>query len=139
MADAAIKSLTRLRPDSGEAHIALARHLYWSSRDYYRAREELKLAQKSLPNDSIGFFILASIDRRQGRWAESTKNFERSVELDPQNPGIFPQLPVTYVCLRRYADAQRVLDRAIALAPKDPTMRVHRDFIELACSRRIRD
>jgi serine/threonine protein kinase/Flp pilus assembly protein TadD len=132
MADPAIQSLTRLRPDSGEAHIALARHLYWGYRDYDHAREELKLALKSLPNDSMAFFIFASIDRRQGRWAESIKNFERSVELDPQNPGIFPQLPVTYVCLRRYADAERVLDRAIALAPKDSTMRVHRDFIELA-------
>src|SRR5206468_4447421 len=29
MADAAIQSLTRLRPDSGEAHLSLAKHLYW--------------------------------------------------------------------------------------------------------------
>jgi serine/threonine protein kinase/Flp pilus assembly protein TadD len=127
MADAAIQSLTRLRPNSGEAHLALAKHLYWGYRDYDRAREELKLAQKSLPNDSMAFFILASIDRRQGRWAESIKNFERSVELDPQNLSILPQLPVIYACLRRYADAER----AIALAPKDSTMRANRDFIEL--------
>ena len=51
MADAAIRSLTRLRPNSGEAHLALAKHLYWGYLDYDRAREELKLAQKSLPNE----------------------------------------------------------------------------------------
>jgi TolB-like protein/Flp pilus assembly protein TadD len=131
MADAAIQSLTRLRPDSGEAHIALARHLYWGSRDYDRAREELKLAQKSLPNDSMAFHILACIDRRQGRWVGSNKNFERAIELDPQNPSNILQLAENYQSLRRYADADRVLDRAIAVAPKDSAMRAKRDFIEL--------
>src|SRR5205814_6892056 len=29
MADGAIQSLARLRPNSGEAHLALAKHLYW--------------------------------------------------------------------------------------------------------------
>src|SRR4029453_5490982 len=29
LADAAIQSLTRLLPNSGEAHLALAKHLYW--------------------------------------------------------------------------------------------------------------
>ena len=130
MADAAIQSLTRLRPDSDEAHLALATHLYWGYRDYERARQELKLAQKSLPNDSMAFFILASIDRRQGRWAESTKNFERAIELDPQNPSILSQPAENYQCLRRYADAERVLDRRIALSPNDSAMRAKRALIE---------
>jgi serine/threonine-protein kinase len=131
MADAAIQSLTRLLPNSGEAHLALAKHLYWGYLDYDRAREELKLAQQSLPNDPLSFEILGFIDRRQGRWAESTKNLERAIELDPQNGGILKQLADSYVCLRRYADAKRVLDRVIALAPKDSSMRAYRDSIEL--------
>src|SRR5207247_1565188 len=53
LADAAIQSLLRLRPNSGEAHLALAKHWYWGYHDYDRAREELNLAQKSLPNDSL--------------------------------------------------------------------------------------
>jgi TolB-like protein/class 3 adenylate cyclase/Flp pilus assembly protein TadD len=131
MADAAIQSLTRLRPNSGEAHLALARHLYWGYLDYDHAREELKLAQQSLPNDVLSFEILGFIDRRQGRWAESTKNLERAIELDPQNSGFLKQLADSYVCLRRYADAERVLDRAIAVAPKDSNMRAYRAAIEL--------
>jgi hypothetical protein len=47
MADAAIQALVRLRPDSGEAHLSLAKHLYWGYLDYDRARTELRLAQKS--------------------------------------------------------------------------------------------
>jgi TolB-like protein/class 3 adenylate cyclase/Flp pilus assembly protein TadD len=131
MADAAIQSLARLLPNSGEAHLALAKHLYWGYRDYDRARNELKQAQKSLPNDPLSFEILAYIDRRQGRWAESTKNLERAIELDPQNRNVLQQLASSYLCLRRYADAERVLDRAITLDPKDSAMRALRDLTEL--------
>jgi serine/threonine-protein kinase len=130
-AEAAIQSLTRLRPNSGEAHLALAKHLYWGYLNYDRAREELKLAQQGLPNDPLVFEILGFIDRRQGRWAESTKNLERAVELDPRNADFLKQLADSYVCLRQYADAERVLDRAIAVAPKDSTTRAYRASIEL--------
>src|SRR5205823_3671042 len=85
LADSAIQSLTRLRPDSGEAHLALANHLYLGYLDYDHAREELKLAQQSLPNDPLVFEILGYIDRRQGRWAESTKSLERVIALDPKD------------------------------------------------------
>jgi len=131
MADAAIQSLARLRPDSGEAHLAVAKHLYWGYLDYDHAREELKLAQQSLPNDPSSFEILGFIDRRQGRWAESTKNLKRAIELDPQNRDFLKQLADSYVLLRQYADAERVLDRAIAIAPKDSNMRAYRASIEL--------
>jgi TolB-like protein/class 3 adenylate cyclase/Tfp pilus assembly protein PilF len=131
MADAAIQSLARLRPNSGEVHLALAKHLYWGYLDYDHARGELRLAQKSLPNDPLSFEILGFIDRRQSRWVESTKNLERAIELDPQNSGFLKQLADSYVCLRRYADAERVLDRAIAVAPKDSNMRAYRAAIEL--------
>jgi serine/threonine-protein kinase len=131
MADAAIQSLNRLRPNTGEVHLAVAKHLYWGYLDYDHAREELTLAQQSLPNEPLVFEILGFIDRRQGRWAESTKNLERAIELDPQNVDFLKQLADSYVCLRQYADAERVLDRAIAVAPKDSNARAFRASIEL--------
>src|SRR5262249_2345030 len=120
--------------DSGEAHLALARHLYWGYLDYNRAREELSLAQKGLPNEPQAFLLAGFIDRRQGRWAESTKNLERAAEIDPQNPsaaGFFQQLAGSYQYLRRYSDAVRLLDRAIALSPKDAALRAERARVEL--------
>ena len=131
MADAAIQTLTRLRPNSGEARLALAKHLYWGYLDYDQARDELKLAQQRLPNDPLSFEILGFIDRRQGRWAESTKNLERAIELDPQNGGFLKQLADSYLWLRQYASAERVLDRAIALVPKEANIRAYRASIEL--------
>ena len=131
MADAAIQSLARLRPNSGEAHLAIATHLYLGYHDYDHARAELDLAQKSLPNDPLPFQLAGYIDRRQSRWAESTKNLERAVELDPQNPAFLEQNARSYECLRRYADAERALDRALALTPKDAALRCFRADIEL--------
>ena len=131
LADAAIQSLTRLLPNSGEARLALAKHLYWGYLDYDRARSELSLAQKSLPNEPWAFVLAGYIDRRQGRWAESTKNLERAVELDPQDPAILQQLALSYDALRRYADADRVYSRAIAVSPKDAALRAARAEVEL--------
>jgi len=131
MADAAIRAVARLLPDSGEAHLALAKHLYWGYHDYDRARKELTLAQKSLPNDPWAFVLAGYIDRRQGRWAESIKNLEHAVELDPQNPHVLQQIASTYSLLRRYADQERALDRAIAVTPKEAVLRASRAEVEL--------
>ena len=62
MADAAIQSLARVRPDSGEAHLALAMHLYLVYFDYDRARAEVGLAKKSLPKRS-GYFLARRLHR----------------------------------------------------------------------------
>jgi TolB-like protein/Flp pilus assembly protein TadD len=130
MAEAAIQSLARLRPNSGEAHLARAKHYYFGYLDYDRARVELDLAMKALPNGPLAFQLAGFIDRRQSRWTESTKNLERAVELDPQNPFVLQQIARSYECLRRYADAERALDRAIALAPKEAATRTARAEIE---------
>jgi TolB-like protein/class 3 adenylate cyclase/Tfp pilus assembly protein PilF len=131
MADEAIHSLTRLLPNSGEAHLALAKHLYWGYLDYDRARNELSLAQKSLPNEPWAFVLAGYIDRRQGRWDESTENLERAVELDPQDPAVLDQLAGSYRYLRRYADEKRVFDHAIAISSKDAALQASRAAIEL--------
>src|SRR2546430_2057966 len=105
--------------------------LYWGYRDHDHAREELNFAQKSLPNDPLPFLLAGYIDRRQSRWDESTNNLERAIELDPQNPVFLEQVARSYQCLRRYADAEKALDRAVALAPKDANMRASRAETEL--------
>jgi serine/threonine-protein kinase len=131
MADAAIQSLARLRRNSAEVHRALGEHLYRCFYDYDHARHELILAKESLPNDPLLLQLLGFMDRRQGRWAESTKNLERVSELDPRNSYILQQIAYSHLLLRRYADAQPFLARAVALAPQDSNMRAFRAEIEL--------
>ena len=131
MADAAIQSLRRLRPDAGETHLALARHLYFGYFDYDRARQELAAAQQSLPNNAEAFVLTAYINRRQGRWEDSIKNFERAAQLDPRNVYILQQFAETYNALRRYADTDAVLDRALAIVPSDTFIRTQRAKVAL--------
>src|SRR5881227_85819 len=133
LAEAAVQTALRLRPNQGEAHLALAHHLYQGYLDYDRARAELAIAQRTLPNDPFIFVVAGIMDRRQGRWAESTRNLERVIELDPRNSYAFQNLSFNYQDLRRYADMAAVLDRALAIAPKDVHMRVERALVDLDC------
>ncbi len=127
LADDAIRALQRLRPDSGEAHLALAKHLYWGYQDYDHARRELLLARLSLPNDPLCFLLLGYIDRRQGRWNESISNMRDALELDPRNPRnlvVLDQLTKTYICLRDYHHAREILQRSLEISPADLSTRM---------------
>jgi serine/threonine protein kinase/tetratricopeptide (TPR) repeat protein len=130
MAKAAIDSAFRLRPDSGEAHLALGWHLYWGFSDYDRARAELAVAQQNLPNNPQAFELAGLIDRRQGRWAEATYNFERACELDPRSIPYLATLATTYLRLHEYDQMARAIDRIIALAPDRNKPRIIRASIE---------
>jgi TolB-like protein/Tfp pilus assembly protein PilF len=132
LADAAIQSLRRLRPDAGETHLALARHLYFGYLDYDHARQELSAAHQALPNNAEAFLLTAFIDRRQGRWEDSINNFERASQLDPRDVYILQQFSETYNALRRYTDTGAVLDRALTIAPNDIFMRTQRAKVGLS-------
>src|SRR5438034_4509981 len=131
LANTAIQTALRLRPGSGEAHLALAEHLYRGYLDYEHALAELALARRTLPNDPLVFELIGFITRRQGRWEESTTALKRALELDPRNLFFLQQLSFTYEFQRRYRDLAEVLDRALKLAPSDPDTRVARALIDL--------
>src|SRR4029450_7670661 len=131
LADAAIQSLRRLRPNAGETHLALAKHFYWGHLDYDRARKELTAAQQALPNNALAFLLAAYIDRRQGRWEDSVQNFDRAAKLDPRNASILQQFSLAYENLRRYADVAATLDRALMLVPNDVFLRTQRAGVAL--------
>jgi len=124
LANAAIQNAARLQPDAGEVHLALALYAYQGFREYDRARAELDLARRTLPNNADVYFVTALIDRRQGRWEEATRNLERAIELDPRNFGILSETAFTYSGVRRYADAIRLAERALAVSPRDYFVRV---------------
>jgi TolB-like protein/Flp pilus assembly protein TadD len=126
MAHGAVQKALQLRPDSGEAHLALADYYYHGFRDYDRARTELATAKRTLPNSAEVFEYTAYIDRRQGRWEEATRNLERALELDPRNFFTLQQMALFYQWQRRYADEARTYDRALKIVPGDPQTRILR-------------
>src|SRR5205814_7038324 len=116
-AEAAIDAAFRLRPDAGEAHLARALNLYLGYLDYDSALAEIEVAGQTLPNNPRIFEFKGYIERRQGRWEESTQNLQRVIELDPRNVLVLQQTSLSYFLLRRYRDELDVLDRALAIVP----------------------
>ncbi len=129
-AEQAINAALRLQPDAAEAHLALAHHRY-SKLDYDGAREEIEIARRTLPNDPRTFEWSGYIDRRQGRWQESTRNLERALELDPNNIFVLQQISQSYDMLREYAREAAALERVLAIRPNDLDTRVNRAQVEV--------
>jgi len=129
LANAAVQEALRVQPDAGEAHLALAYHYYAGFRDYGRAREELAVARRTLPNNAELFFRTGVLDYRQGQWDEATQNLERAIELDPRNLQYVTQLALCYQPQRRYQDEARTWDRALTVLPGDAGIRMSRAFV----------
>jgi tetratricopeptide (TPR) repeat protein len=126
-----IQSIQRLRPESGETHLAFAQHYYWAYQDYDRATQELVLAHLTLPNESRIPLLAGYIDRRQGRWLESLKEITQALELNPQDFSVLQQIALTYEALGRYKEMAATLDRVLAISPKDVPSRVRRALVDL--------
>jgi serine/threonine protein kinase/tetratricopeptide (TPR) repeat protein len=118
--DAAVEEALRLRSDLGEVHLAAARHLFLCYRDAERARVHIAIAAQTLSNSADLLFLTALVDRSQGQWENSTSNLRSAISLDPLNPDLIETLAWNYMCLRRYRDTERVMDRLIALEPDQP-------------------
>lgn len=131
LAEAAVEATERLGPGSGEAHLARANHLYCGYLDYDRARQELAMAERLLPNEPLVYELSGFIDRRQGRWNESVNGLIRASELDPQNIYLMQQLAITYQYLRRFPEMAAAFDRALRISPRDPTTRINRALVDL--------
>ncbi|MEY2538105.1 MAG: hypothetical protein QOG67_1845 [Verrucomicrobiota bacterium] len=141
LANAAVQTAARLQPGAGEVHLALAYYAYQGFRDYDRARAELELARATLPNDAVIYALTAAIDRRQARWAESIRNYDRAVELDPRNSSVLMNAAFTYQRLHRFTEADRLFERVIAISSRNYAARMlhaMRPFLERADVRPLR-
>jgi serine/threonine protein kinase/Tfp pilus assembly protein PilF len=119
LAQEAVASASRLRPDDGEAHLARADYFYSGYLDYDRAMSELELARKSLPNDCRVFELVGLIQNRRGRFEEGLKELEKAMELDPRDVYALEQVAATYWRLRRYPKVKEIFDRALAINPNN--------------------
>jgi len=131
LAQAALNTVVRLRPDAGETHLAKANFLYRCFLDYDKARAELALTLRALPNHSEAFELAGYIDRRQGLWAESARSLQRAVKLDPRNVFLLQQIAASYQEFRQFGAMAAALDRALAITPHDLDTRVTRAFVDL--------
>jgi len=131
LAEAAVQSATRLRPDAAETHLARAQYLYYGLRDYAAALAELEIARRGLPNDPRLFEFTGYILRRRGQQEEGLRNLQRAVELDPRNFFTLQQIALSYQFLGRHAEEIAALDRALAIVPDNVETRANRGLFYL--------
>jgi len=106
-----------LQPDLPEAHLALGYSYYYGDNNYDAALKEFEIAQRGLPNESDAYLAIGAIQRRQGKWAESTANIEKSASLNPKDSWPLQNLAFNYQMLRDFNRANETIDRAMALNP----------------------
>jgi TolB-like protein/Tfp pilus assembly protein PilF len=107
----------QLQPDLPEAHLALGFSYYYGDNNYDAALREFEIAQRGLPNESEVYLAIGAIQRRQGKWAESTANLEKAVSLNPKDIWSLQNLSFNYAMLRNYDAADKTIDRALTLDP----------------------
>jgi len=76
LAEAAISRALALDPDLPEVHLSYAYYLYRVDLDYERAREQLAIARRGLPNDAEAVAVEAHIDLRQGKWEKASRSLK---------------------------------------------------------------
>jgi tetratricopeptide (TPR) repeat protein len=90
---------------------------YYGDNNYDAAQKEFEIARRGLPNESEVYLALGAIQRRQGKWAESTANFEKAVSLNPKDNLPLQNLVTNYQDLRNFDAANKTVDRGLALDP----------------------
>jgi serine/threonine protein kinase/Tfp pilus assembly protein PilF len=119
LAKKAAEAALRVRPDLGEAHLELARYYFYAAiftdRDGYdRARDELTIARRKLPNNSEALLIAGKIDRNQNRWDSAVANLRKATELDPRDAEAGYWRGMTYFEMRRYSEYEQLLTKDAA-------------------------
>jgi len=136
VAEEALEKARRLRPDSGAVHLALARHALQINRNVEEADIQIQLARRSLPNDGQVESIAGRVARRQDRWDEALRCFERAISLEPRDRTLRNQLADTYRSMRRYQECDRTIESLLAITPpnKLATLPIERAWARLEYS-----
>src|SRR5947209_11521172 len=107
----------RLQPDLPEAHLAVGFSYYYGDNNYDAALREFEIAQRGLPNESEAYLAIGAIQRRQGKWTESTANLEKTASLIPKDNWPLQNLADNYQVLRNLDAANKPIDRRLNLNP----------------------
>jgi tetratricopeptide (TPR) repeat protein len=132
LADAAMDKVLRLQADLPEVHLTYAYYLYFVYRDYERARVQLAMARRALPNDAGAMALAAYMDRRQGNWDKAIQDFTEAIAHDPRNLESIANFGETLLILRQFARSEQQFDRLIELLPDKPMTKVQKANVVVA-------
>jgi tetratricopeptide (TPR) repeat protein len=99
--------------------------------DYDRVLGEFAIAREGQPSNAELERAVGEVQRQQGKFEDALASFERAVQLDPRSGASAFQVGFTLLLVRRYAEAERYLDRAISLTPERPFYHVTKFLLYL--------
>jgi len=113
----------RLRPELGEARLAITYRYFWGERDYDRALQHLSRAAEALPNSPEVQLTAAYIYKWQNKFRERIAALQQAESLDPRAPDVIALLASTLRWVRDWPEAMRAHDRLFALQTTDRPLR----------------
>lgn len=114
---AALERAEALDSARAEVHLARGDVLYYTLRDYRRARRHYERVLQLRPNDAVAMAQIGLMSWRSGNVDDAIALLERSLELDPRSPGYNRQIAQIESERRRADRARHWIERALELDP----------------------
>ena len=131
-ADRASSRALALARDLPEAHTARAAYYSFVRGDLAQALREDEAALYLAPSDPRTLRRTALVEQSLGRWDSAIAHLEQASRLDPLDAKAAEVLGEAELRRRRYATAQRALDRALTLKPTNLAAIDQRMMVSLA-------
>ncbi len=97
----------------------------WLEGESEEASRLLRHAAEAHPSDSLGWFLLAEVLRREEDFGESAGAFEKAAALNPDDVPTLLALGSAYLRGRRAAEALEVFKKLLRTRPDDPDVHFH--------------
>jgi TolB-like protein/Flp pilus assembly protein TadD len=121
-----------LEPDLGDAYFAQGMYRYRVLRDNDQALEAFQKARDRAANRALAVEYSSYVKRRQGKWDEALQLHAELLDLDPRNPNMLAEVANTYAALRRFDEAQTLIDRAREIEPENLELLAKKAIISIA-------
>jgi len=109
-----------LAPEAAYSHLALGTYNYWGRKDYGKALESLREADRIRPNDAKILEQKAYVLRRFENFEEAAEVLLKVTTLSPQDPSLCQHVAETLAIIERYEEALEWGKKAVALGPGQP-------------------
>jgi eukaryotic-like serine/threonine-protein kinase len=117
-AEANYRKATELDPESWSNHNALGGFLATLGR-YAEAEQAFLAATGMAPDNARAWSNLGALYYLQEQYDEAEKTFERAIALYEYGPALSNLATIRFRVRRDYADAARLLERAVNASPRD--------------------
>ncbi len=118
----AMEMALKLQPEASESYAAAGSFYYYCLQDFERALANLVEARERAPSNAFVIMLTGAVKRRQGKLDDNIALLRLAGTLDPRNNDIWVNLGRSYRGAQKFADAHKMFDQALSIAPRDPAV-----------------